>query len=70
MTLTRLNYGIRADRKGQVYFQRSAVGYCSYVRDMNDWAANGGFAPDQLEMFLFNPPVHFYTSDVNRQRAS
>jgi hypothetical protein len=30
-----------------------APGYIAYVCDMNAWASHGGFAPDQLEMFLF-----------------
>jgi hypothetical protein len=33
---------------------RSSLGYIAYVCDMNAWALDGGFSPDQLEMFLFS----------------
>jgi hypothetical protein len=46
------------------YFRQKAAarfvcGYNDYVKDINSWSAANHFNPDQLEMFLFCPPVGF-----------
>jgi hypothetical protein len=38
---------------------RCVLGYVDYVTDLNNWSAANNFNPDQLEMFLFCPPVGF-----------
>lgn len=48
----------------RVYFRqkgaaRFPIGYCDYVADLNRWGRENNFEPDQLELFLFCPPVGF-----------
>lgn len=38
---------------------RFATGYLDYVMDTNQWARDHNFKPDQLELFLFCPPLNF-----------
>lgn len=38
---------------------RHPAGYNEFCNDVDSWAAANGFLPDQLEIFLFCPPVGF-----------
>lgn len=38
---------------------RHPTGYDEFCNDLNSWATANGFLPDQLEIFLFCPPVGF-----------
>lgn len=47
-----------------IYFRQKAAarfgrGYYDYVQDMNYWSIQNHFRPDQLEFFLFCPPIAF-----------
>ena len=52
------------DFNGVAYFKQKAatrfsLGYMEYVSDVNLWGQANNFSPDQLEIFLFSPPVDF-----------
>jgi hypothetical protein len=49
---------------GSIYFKNKGAsrfgnGYLNYVTDVNQWSQANGFAVDQLEFFLFCPPIGF-----------
>jgi hypothetical protein len=54
----------RDDFDGSIYFKNKGAspfsnGYLNYITDVNQWSKLNGFAADQLELFLFCPPIEF-----------